>query len=151
MPKPPDKPTFFLDECFGRFEVPGLLRQAGMNIELHADHFPTGCRDEDWLPTVGQRGWIVITKDSRFRYRPLERKAYTDAKAIVFVLRGKDMSGREIAEALIAAYRKMERIVRRYRRPMIATVSRSGSVTVKEGKPRYAKKSAQNRSDTTRR
>lgn len=39
---------------------------------MHDDHFPPGAKDEDWLAQVGERGWIVLTKDRRIRYRHVE-------------------------------------------------------------------------------
>jgi PIN like domain len=33
---------------------------------------PTGILDPDWIPIVGERGWVVITNDRGLRTRPAE-------------------------------------------------------------------------------
>jgi len=50
---------------FGKEARGAALRQAGPTFHIHHDHFPTDAKDEDWLVQVGQRGWIVLTKDHR--------------------------------------------------------------------------------------
>ena len=51
--------TFFIDRCLGK-KLATVLRAQGHTVELHDSHF---AKDVDWLPTVGQRGWVVLTKD----------------------------------------------------------------------------------------
>lgn len=33
---------------------------------------PSGILDTEWIPVVGERGWVVITSDRRLRTRPAE-------------------------------------------------------------------------------
>ena len=54
-------------------------------VEIHDDHFPSDAKDELWLAEVGIRGWIVLTKDDRNRYRAIERTALASAKVKAFV------------------------------------------------------------------
>ena len=35
---------------------------------------PRGTLDEVWLPFIGASGLIVITRDQRIRYRPVEKQ-----------------------------------------------------------------------------
>jgi hypothetical protein len=51
------------------------LRAAGARVEVHIDHFPQDAADADWIPEVGRRGWVLITKDENIRRNPLERAA----------------------------------------------------------------------------
>jgi hypothetical protein len=37
-----------------------------------ADLLPQGILDPDWIPIVGDRGWVMITTDRRLRTRPAE-------------------------------------------------------------------------------
>jgi len=60
----PQPPTFFVDWCFGKTIV-AALHKAGAKVEHHGDHFAPETPDTLWLPTVGQRGWIVLTKDNK--------------------------------------------------------------------------------------
>jgi uncharacterized protein with PIN domain len=61
--------VFFLDRNLGTKQVAEALRQAGAIVEIHNDYFLPDANDEEWLPEVGKRGWIVLTKDDRIRYR----------------------------------------------------------------------------------
>ena len=67
--KLPSRYAFFIDRSLGRKIVADALRQAGAEVHVHGDHFPPDARDEEWLRVVGQRGWIVLTKDKMIRYR----------------------------------------------------------------------------------
>lgn len=47
----------------------GVLRDAGLDVEIHDDHFVPDAKDEEWLSAVGRKQWIVVTRDERIRYR----------------------------------------------------------------------------------
>ena len=89
--------TFFLDYQIGRYLVAEALRAAGANVEVHIDHFEQGAPDVEWIPEVGRREWVLITKDENIRHNLLERAAYEDARLRGFVVTGKDMGGRDRA------------------------------------------------------
>ena len=84
--KQPDPLTFFLDRNLGKHIIADILREAGALVEVHDDHFPAGAKDNEWLPAVGEKGWVVLTKDQRIRYRGLELKALEEAQVKAFVL-----------------------------------------------------------------
>jgi hypothetical protein len=129
-PKQPDI-VYFVDRSLGRRVVPEVLRQAGLQVEVHDDHFPPDASDADWLRVVGERGWVVLTKDERIRRRPLERDALLAAGVRAFVLTARRMSGADMGQAFARARRPMENLLRRRRQyPFIATVTRHGRVRV---------------------
>jgi hypothetical protein len=125
-----------VDRCLGRVDVATALRVAGARAEVHDDHFAPNCEDETWLPQVGARGWIVLTRDKYIRRRPRERRALEDARVAAFVLTASRINGSEMAAAFVAALSRIERIAVNYTRPLIATVSRSGSVAIVVGERR---------------
>jgi len=71
--------TFFLDHQIGRYVVAEALRAASVHVEVHLDHFPGDKPDLEWIPEVGKRDWVLITKDQGIRRNPLERAAYEAA------------------------------------------------------------------------
>jgi hypothetical protein len=97
-------------------------------VEIHDDHFPSDAKDRDWLPEVGARRWIVLTKDRRIRYRGPEREALLTARVATFVLTVGNLTGDEMAEAFRKALPAMRRFATRYAPPFIARVTRSGAV-----------------------
>jgi PIN like domain len=49
---------------------------------------PRGINDPDWIPIVGNRGWVIVTSDKRLRTRPLEAELATTHKLKVVHLHG---------------------------------------------------------------
>lgn len=99
--------TFFLDYQIGRYVVADALRAAGASVEVHIDHFSQSAPDLEWIPNIGKRGWVLITRDANIRRNPLERAAYEDAGLRGFVVTGKDMGGHELAALLVRSLRGM--------------------------------------------
>ena len=50
---------------------------------------PRGALDDEWLPVIGAKRLVVITRDRRIRYRPAEKLAWVDRGVRGFVLTGK--------------------------------------------------------------
>ncbi|MBI5432705.1 MAG: hypothetical protein HZA52_07740 [Planctomycetes bacterium] len=101
------------------------LRAAGATVEIHDDHFASDTADEEWIREVGARGWIVLTRDERIRYRPLERRAVVEARVRLFCVTGGRMKGADMAAVLTHQLRKLENVSRSEPAPFIARVTRS--------------------------
>jgi hypothetical protein len=69
--------VFFTDRDLG-LRFPQILKEAGLTVELHRDHFADDCPDEEWLHAIGERGWISLTHDRRIRYKPTNWKRLND-------------------------------------------------------------------------
>jgi predicted nuclease of predicted toxin-antitoxin system len=128
--KPPDETTFFIDRSLGIDPIRTELIKAGLMVEIHDDHFVRDEEDRVWLRTVGERGWVVLTKDQRLRYRPLEIAALRASKARVFVLTAGNLRGIEIAAIFLTALPRIFKVLRSVPGPFIARVSQSGHVKV---------------------
>jgi hypothetical protein len=50
---------------------------------------PQGILDTEWIPIVGDRGWVIITSDKRLRTRPGEAELAIAHKLKVVHLHGK--------------------------------------------------------------
>jgi predicted nuclease of predicted toxin-antitoxin system len=92
---PSAQPVFFVDWCFGKTVV-NALREAGALIEHHGDHFEQNAPDTEWLPVVGDRGWVVLTKDKAIAKNQLELMAIARAKVKVFILTLRNLPRQEI-------------------------------------------------------
>lgn len=121
--------VFFIDRCLGRVHLASALRQAGITVETHDDHFSQAAQDEDWLPEVGQRGWIVLTKDARIGKRTTERLAVANGNVRMFVLVSQDLSGEDMIEVFRKAFPAMQTFARENPSPFIAKVYRDGKVS----------------------
>ncbi len=120
--------VLFLDENLSGKIVSNALSEADIAHETHGAHFKAGALDIEWLPEVGQRGWIAITKDARIRYNPLEIESLRNAGVGAFVLSSDNLTAPQIAAALVAAFPKMEEFVLVHSKPFIAKFYRDGRV-----------------------
>jgi hypothetical protein len=118
-------PVYFVDECLGRHIVAEALRKAGAHVEVYYQHFPLGAPDAEWLPVVGRRGWIVLTKDRHIRRRELEISALVHARVRAFVLTAADLTGAEQAVVFVSALGKMNRIGASSRGPLVGRSARA--------------------------
>ena len=57
------------------------------HVEL--PEIPRGALDDEWLPVVASLGLVVITRDQRIRYRPVEKRLWMEHGVRGFVLTGR--------------------------------------------------------------
>jgi predicted nuclease of predicted toxin-antitoxin system len=132
-PKPLEQLTFFLDRQLGRHKMAEILRAAGLKIEVHDDHFRQDAVDPEWLTTVGEKNWIVVTRDERIRYRVAEKQAIRRAKVRAFVLAAQgNLRADMLAQNFLQALPKIRRTIKDNKPPFVAKISRSGDVTLLE-------------------
>lgn len=119
---------FFIDRCLGSKRIVTALKSSGIAVEIHDDHFAKDAQDVDWLPEVGKRGWVILTKDARIGKNHLERMAVTNAGISMFTLASQNLSGQEMADIFLKSITKMQEFVRQHPAPFIAKVYRNGRV-----------------------
>jgi predicted nuclease of predicted toxin-antitoxin system len=120
----------FLDRNLGKKTIADALRQAGADVRVHDDHFLPKARDEEWLSEVGRRQWVVLTKDTRIRYREIERRVLMNAHVRAFVLTAKNLQGLEMANIFVTAFPAIQRFAIKHNPPFIAQITRSGRVSM---------------------
>lgn len=108
--------------------MPNALRAAGLKVEVHFDHFEAACLDQEWLPEVGKRGWIVLTKDKGFRSRQIEVAALMQSGTAAFVLTNSNTTGVQNGAAFVAAIPAMIKFLKKFDKPFLAQVTTSGNV-----------------------
>ena len=102
------------------------MRCARLEVQVHIDHFAQSAPDVDWIPEVGRRNWVLITKDQNIRRNPLERAAYLSARLRGFVVTGVDMGGADLAQLLVRALPGMVRRAAGRPGPLLFTISGGG-------------------------
>jgi hypothetical protein len=112
----------------GKITVPSALRSAGAVCHVHDDHFAPDALDEDWLKGAGAAGWVVITKDTKIRYRETERAALIAANVRAFVFTTADLNGTEMADMLVKALPAITRLCSRIPPPFIARIGKGGRI-----------------------
>lgn len=67
------------------------------------ERLEAGLRDEEWLPVVGSKGWVVFGRDQNILKREVEIRALLDAKVHMFLFPG-EISRAEILEIVGANF-----------------------------------------------
>lgn len=129
MPRrPPDPLVYYLDANLDGPELVRPLRDAGMPCEPHRDHFASDAADEDWIPTIASRGWIIVTRDFAIKRRPNEREAWTVANATVVMVRGERLSAEDMSKLLLTAHAqgRLDNYIAKRTPPMILYLNAAG-------------------------
>jgi hypothetical protein len=123
--------VFFTDRDLGK-QFPEILKDAGLAVERHRDHFEHDAEDEAWLEVIGQRGWIALTHDRRIRFKPNELAAVMRHRVALLVIIGKAPYP-ELAHAFVATFSNVERFVAGRAPPYIAKVYRPSPAEMARG------------------
>ncbi len=114
--------VYFTDRDLGK-QFPAILAAAGLRVERAADHFAHDTPDPQWLETVGQHGWTVITHDGRIRYKPNELAAVVQHRVALLVVIGK-LPYPQLARHFVATLSRIEAFLDAHSPPFIAKVYR---------------------------
>ena len=109
-----------------------MLRDEGHVAYVQRDTFGSGTQDVEWLPLVGARRWILITKDKQIRKRGIELQALRQAEVKAFVLTAAGLTGNEQALVLKNALPAMLRLLRRRTATFVARVTARSRVEIIE-------------------
>jgi hypothetical protein len=123
-------PEFFIDRSLGRLVVADALRKAGAAVHVMADVYGErigqGLPDEEWLRDAGERGWVVLMKDAKIRYRPAELQVVIDHDLRAFCLTNANLRGVEMADRFVQNLSRIVRIAREKPGPYIYGVYSDG-------------------------
>jgi len=84
-------------------------------------------KDREWIPEVGARGWLVISKDKKIRTRREERRAVKENNVGCFILNYKQPLNRwEILKLVTSTLDEMEEKFANTPRPFMYLIDRNG-------------------------
>ena len=105
--------------------VAAALKELGIQVQVHDDHFPPATPDVEWLGAAGERKWVILMADKRIRRRPMERQALIAAGVRAFVITSGNMTGPERAKLLTRHARRIVHLARQHPPPFLAAVTRA--------------------------
>ena len=73
--------TYLFDENFSKKYV-AALAALGEDVKHSAEEFGAGAPDEEWIPQVGARNWVLVSLDRRITRNP-QQQAVLEAAGIV--------------------------------------------------------------------
>ena len=126
--KPPDEIVFFIDRSLGKIDVPEALRAAGYRCECHDDHWDQTTEDSVWLTGVAAQEWVVLTKDERIRYRPLELRALLSVRLRTFIVICGNVRGTDTARIILTAMPRILALIDTVKGPFICYVYKNSTV-----------------------
>jgi predicted nuclease of predicted toxin-antitoxin system len=127
---------FFADRNLGSRIFPQIVRQSGITLHRHTDHFAHDAPDREWLPVVANRGWIILSSDAAIMRNPLERDAVMGSRAALLVLVGANATAQEIARNFVNTHPRILRFLQKHPSPLIAKVYRPNPpALVAQGRP----------------
>jgi len=121
--------VFLVEESLGK-GVAETLSQNGFRVVHQGQEIPTGITDLDLFAIAMEKGYVLLSKDLRTRYRPSEKAGIILNELAVFQLAKGTMTGPQMCAAFIAAKPVIRRCLKRMRRPFIVRLSQEGKVTV---------------------
>lgn len=122
-------PEFFIDRALGK-RIVEELRKAGHVVHAHDDHFQQTALDIEWLPVIGEKGWVLLTKDARIRKNSVEKNVLIQSNVAAFFLTSGNCTGEENLQIILKAMARIERTVKKINRPFIAIILRDSTVEV---------------------
>ena len=81
-----------------------------------------------WLQDVGNRGWVVLTKDKKIGRNELELKAIACANVKVFSLAAGNLRSQQMADTFVNGLTALERFARGNQAPFVAKIYKGGRV-----------------------
>jgi hypothetical protein len=111
------------------------LREAGLKVEAHHVHFKHNTKDEDWLAVVGEKKWIVFSRDKMIGRRPLQLRALLNAGVKAFVLVTDELTDAQNAEIVIKYIDKIFGMIEENKKPFIAKIRKDAVVMWKMDQP----------------
>lgn len=94
--------------------------------DVYGERIGQGLADEEWLGDAGDRGWVVLMKDAKIRYRPAELQILIDHGLRAFCLTNANLRGAEMAERFVEHLPRIIRIAEAKPGPYIYGVYADG-------------------------
>jgi uncharacterized protein with PIN domain len=116
---------FFIDNNLSPQLAKGMAG-FGEDVVHLTDHFSPDAKDEDWLRTVGTNGWILITRDERIRWRPVESEALKKYRVAAFFLGGKNRTRCQLIQQLVRNWDRFKEVTAKEHRPFAFRVRPNG-------------------------
>jgi hypothetical protein len=125
---PPEPRALFIDRCAWSGALGRALSEAEIPFVAHHDLFDHDTPDELWLAAAADKGWLVVTRDQRIRYRANELAAMRRAQLHVFVFTQGSLTGAETGSILVRCHAAMIRHATNTPAPAFFSLTRSGEV-----------------------
>ncbi|TET32920.1 MAG: hypothetical protein E3J72_18500 [Planctomycetota bacterium] len=117
---------FLVDQNIGERFAKGM-KSFGEEVEYLGDHYPLNISDKDLLADIGEKGWVLISREKEIRYKPAEKAAFVKHSNGAFLLSGKKLSGCKIIQQLVRNWHRIKEKADNTRKPFIYCIPPNGT------------------------
>jgi len=127
---PHNIPVIYLDRNFGSKIVPTILRNAGIECEIHDDHLKQDAKDEEWIDLCSKNSWLAITKDSQIKYNAPIKQAIKNSNCGIVIFTARDLTGEQLGELLIKHFNKIVKFYNKNKIPFVGRLTKNGQMSL---------------------
>lgn len=121
---------FFIDTNLGQPLANGM-RAFGEDVDHLKDHLPEDTPDREWLKYIGEKEYILITRDDNIRRNPVELKSLKDYNVGAFFLGGKNRTRCQLIQQLVKNWPRIKEFAVKERKPFIFRIPPTGTKFVR--------------------
>ena len=118
--------TLFIDNNLGQNLAAGM-KAFGEDVSHLRELFPANAKDTEWLPVVGARQYILVTRDEEIRREPSELAALKKNAVGAFFLGGKGLNRCQLIQQLVRNWPRIKELAHKERRPFAFRIPPSGT------------------------
>lgn len=118
---------FFFDNNLGKNLVEGMRAFGEDVVHLKEEYPQDNVPDETWLKDIGEKNYILITRDERVRWNPAELCAFRTYRVGAFLLGGKKLDKWAIIQQLIQSWPQIKNLSDSTRKPFAFRIPPYGS------------------------
>ena len=119
--------TFFFDNQMSERIVDGL-KAFGENVVHLREEFSGSAKDVEWLPSVGQNGWILISRDKKLLKNPAEKELFIKYQVGGILLDAKGLSICDQVEQIVRNWKTIKRLSSSTKKPFAYRFYSKGKV-----------------------
>ena len=120
---------FFVDRSSGKQLAEGL-KELGLNVEKHDDHFEQNTLDYVWLEKCGEMNWVVISSDKAIKKNFLEKQALIKSNLASFFFTSANLTSQQQIEIVSKGLKRIANILESNKKPFIARLDKEGKVEI---------------------
>jgi PIN like domain len=122
--------TFFVDRSSGKKQFVEGLKELGLNVERHDDHFSETTIDVDWLAKCGENDWVVISGDKKIKRNSIEKTALLNTGLAAFFFTSNELTEEKRIEIISKGLKRIANILSTHQKPFIARLDKEGKVEI---------------------
>ncbi|MBN2145090.1 MAG: hypothetical protein JW774_10740 [Candidatus Aureabacteria bacterium] len=130
--QPPKQFWLVLDENLSGHSIYNVLKKENLSVKQMIEFADRGASDEVLIRLLTKhKDCYLLTRDGDFRYKPSVKAALMESNLGVFVITSSgSKTGSEIAVIIIKAWKRIEKFIKKNKKPFVGKISSDGYVSL---------------------